>query len=237
MNNPYYDNKLFHAGWQIGLVFPSLGITEANDTVHFKDVDHNAQVVSDTLHTRVSSPGYGIRIGGIFDLRLCKYLNLRCTPGFEWLTRTIEYKSASGKYSIAGTTKKNFVDVASFSVDIPLFLKFSAERAANFRPYVIAGGGVSFNINYDKKAYILLDKMDAFCQVGFGCDLYFRWFKLCPELTYRIGFLNQLAPLSAHITNNKNTEADLRTISEVRPYVNSIDRMINQSICLTFNFE
>ena len=37
-----------------------------------------------------------LMIGFITDFRLCKYLNLRFTPGIEFLTTTLHYKSASG---------------------------------------------------------------------------------------------------------------------------------------------
>jgi hypothetical protein len=113
-------------------------------------------------------------------------------------------------------------------IDLPLYLKFSAERLSNFRPYVIAGGGVSFNVFRPKEKPILLNITDYFCQVGFGCDLYFPWFKLCPEITYRIGFANQLCPL--------NERKDAYN-SYDHFYTYSILTMTNQAICLTFNFE
>lgn len=68
---------------------------------------------------------------------------------------------------------------------------------------------------------------DYFCEVGFGVDLYFRWFKFCPEITYRIGFADQLYPADKRMELSPNEAF----------YSNSISRMTSHCICLTFNFE
>ena len=64
-------------------------------------------------------------------------------------------------------------------------------------------------------------------EVGFGCDLYFQWFKWCPEITYRIGFANQLAPVDGRNELPKEDEF----------YTHAIDKLLNRAIVLTFNFE
>ena len=197
MNNPYIDDKLFHMGFQVGANFNSY--------------------LTEWAPANVSSPGFGFRVAFVGDIRLCKYLNLRFTPGLEFVSKTLKYKN----YPNAS------VDVGSLPIILPLYLKFSAERVANFRPHVIAGGGVSFNVNkYDpQKHHVAQNVLDYFCEAGFGCDIYFRWFKLCPELTYRIGFGDQLN--RAHQT------------VEHPEYVTAFgdNRLINQAICLTFNFQ
>lgn len=219
-NNPYVDDKLFHFGFQLGLNFGSFGITDSNLPVYH----------GDTLHARVSSLLPGFRVGFVSDLRLCKYLNLRFTPGMEFTSRTISYKAKNGQKIIGSIPDKyqDKIDVLSMPIDLPLYLKFSAARESNYRPYVIAGGGVSFNVSRDHEKPILLNLMDYFCQVGFGCDFYFRWFKLCPELTYRIGFADQLCPVS----ERHDELSPMDTF-----YSNAIQRMTSHAICLTFNFE
>lgn len=196
MNNPYIDEELFHWGFQLGMNFCSFGLDKS-------------------VAAKVSTPGFGFRVGFVTELRMCKYMSLRCTPGLEFNYRTISYSDNKS------TT------VGAIPIVLPLYLKFTSAREANFRPYVLAGGGVSFNVNsYDpNKDYIALKWLDYFCEAGFGCDIYFRWFKLCPELTYRIGFGDQL---------NRN-----HTVSGSESYVTSLgtNRMINQAICLTFNFQ
>ena len=111
-------------------------------------------------------------------------------------------------------------------VSIPLYLKWSAERYINYRPYVLVGGGVEFECFRDKEKEILHEPFDAFVSAGFGCDFYFRWFKFCPEIKYQIGFLD------AHVQDEGwgISEKDYF-------YSNSIKRMTHQKVSVVFNFE
>jgi hypothetical protein len=82
-------------------------------------------------------------------------------------------------------------------------------------------------VSRDHEKPVLLNLMDYFVEVGFGVDLYFSWFKFCPEITYRIGFANQLCP----------TNARMELAPQEFFYTDAISRMASHSICLTFNFE
>ena len=221
-NRPYVDDKLFHFGFQLGVNFSSFGVTDSE-----LEIEDPITGIKEIYHSRVSSVLPGFHVGFITDLRLCKYLNLRLCPGMQFTSRTLSYKTESGNPVKGSMGKGASVDVLAMPVYLPLYLKFSAMREGNYRPYVIAGGGASFNVSRDREKPVLMNLMDYFAEVGFGVDLYFRWFKFCPEITYRIGFANQLYP------------ADQRM--ELAPqdafYSNSISRLTNHSICLTFNFE
>jgi hypothetical protein len=223
MNRPYVDDKLFHFGFQLGLNFASFGVTDSELPI-YNEISGETEI----YHARVSSVMPGFHVGFVSDVRLCRYLNLRFCPGLQFSSRTISYKTESGN-PVVGTPGKTgaTVDVLSIPVYLPLYLKWSAAREGNYRPYVIAGGGASFNVSRDRDKPVLLNLMDYFCEVGFGVDLYFQWFKFCPEITYRIGFANQLCP------------ADQRM--ELPPqdafYTNALSRLTNHCVCLTFNFE
>jgi len=221
-NRPYVDDKLFHFGFQLGVNFSSFGVTDSE-----LEIEDPITGIKEIYHSRVSSVLPGFHVGFITDLRLCKYLNLRFCPGMQFTSRTLSYKTESGNPVKGSMGKGASVDVLAMPVYLPLYLKFSAMREGNYRPYVIAGGGASFNVSRDREKPVLMNLMDYFAEVGFGVDLYFQWFKFCPEITYRIGFANQLYP------------ADQRM--ELAPqdafYSNSISRLTNHSICLTFNFE
>ena len=222
-NRPYIDDKLFHFGFQLGVNFSSFLITDSE-----LPITNPLTGETEIYHSRVSSLLPGFNVGFISDLRLHRYVNLRFCPGMQFTSRTIKYKTESGN-KVEGTPGKygDHLDVLAIPVILPLYIKWSAAREGNYRPYVIGGGGVSFNVSRDREKPVLLNLMDYFCEVGFGVDLYLRWFKLCPEITYRIGFANQLTPASTRM--------------ELAPhdafYSNSISRMTNQSICITFNFE
>ena len=110
---------------------------------------------------------------------------------------------------------------------LPILLKWSAEREVNYRPYLLAGGGVSFDFGRDRERELLQKNFDAFVEVGVGCDFYFSWFKLCPQITYSIGFLDVLTPVS------DRPELPLQD----QFYTNALRRMMNRQITISFNFE
>ena len=222
-NRPYVDDKLFHFGFQLGLNFSSFGVTDSE-----LPIANPLTGETEIYHARVSSILPGFNVGFVSDLRLCKFLNLRFCPGLQFTSRTLSYKTESG-HKVEGTPGKrgSTIDVLAIPINLPLYLKFSADREGNYRPYVIAGGGVSFNVSRDREKPVLLNLMDYFCEVGFGVDLYFRWFKFCPELTYRMGFANQLYPSA-----NRMELAPMDAF-----YTDALSRLTNHSICLTFNFE
>lgn len=223
MNRPYVDEKLFHFGFQLGVNFSSYGITDSEMVIDGK-----------VYHARVSGLLPGFNVGFVSDLRLCPFLNLRFCPGLQFTSRTISYKSYSpdkpnelipvkspdGKFG-------DHIDVLAIPVYLPLFLKWSAEREGNYRPYVIVGGGASFNVSRDREKPVLMNLTDYFCEIGFGCDLYFQWFKFCPEISYRIGFANQIYP----------SEKRMELSPFYAFYSDAILRMTNHCVCLTFNFE
>lgn len=211
MNRPYIDDKLLHMGFQVGLNFAGFGVTTANP---------------DANDVRVSGSLPGFHVAFVGDLRLHKNVNLRFCPGLQFISGRIlsfdKYEPKDPAYTVS---------VMSIPINIPLYLKFSADRQSNYRPYVIAGGGVSLNVNpYGDKDIVGLKIFDGFVEVGFGVDIYLPWFKLCPEITYRIGFVDQYDRLDDRKVHP--TASDMRGIDPDR-----IGRLTNQCICLTFNFE
>ena len=222
-NRPYVDDKLFHFGFQLGINFASFGVKDSE-----LPIENPITGQTEIYHARVSGLLPGFHVGFVTDLRLCKYLNLRFCPGLQFSSRTLHYKTESGREVIGtpGKTGAN-IDVLAMPVNLPLYLKFSAAREGNYRPYVIAGGGVSFNVSRDHEKPVLLNLMDYFCEVGFGVDFYAQWFKFCPEITYRIGFANQLSP----------TEGRMELAPQEMFYTDALSRLTSHAICLTFNFE
>lgn len=206
-NNPYVDDKLVHFGFSLGVNMMSYHVQNSDSAFN-----------GDIYHARVSNLLPGFSVGFITDLRLARHLNLRFTPQMLFSSRTLKFvKDSDPSYSSS-------VDMLSIPVTLPLYLKWSAEREGNFRPYVIVGGGATCNVYIDRECPITQQRWDAFVEGGFGCDLYFPWFKLSPEIKYHAGFLNQRMdvppqnPLDAF-------------------YSHSIRRLTNQMISICFNFE
>lgn len=216
-NNPYVDDKLIHFGFSLGMNLMSFGVT-----------DSEAQIDGEVYHARVSNLMPGFSVGFISDLRLCKYLNLRFCPGLSFSQRTLSYISESGTpvRSKSGQFRDK-IDVLSIPITIPLYLKFTAMREMNYRPYIIAGGGFEYNVYRDAEQPVLLKGPDYFVEVGVGCDIYFRWFKFCPQISYKIGFANILTPADQ---NNFLTPDN-------RFYSTALTKLTSRMLCITFNFE
>jgi len=225
-HNPYVDDKLVHFGFSLGIDILSYGVEEADSLLQ---MERHGTI----YHARTSTPGMGFAVGFIADLRLARYLNLRFCPGMHFGERTITYKNdkipESEIKGLVGTN--NRPSVLCLPIDIPLYLKWSSEREVNWRPYVTAGGGVSFDLGRSKDKVLLQKTMDYFVEVGMGCDLYFPWFKLAPEIRYRIGFNNMLTPTS----DSQKEEWPLS--AEDYFYTDALSRLTNQQISLIFNFE
>ncbi len=148
-----------------------------------------------------STLGAGFSVGGIVDIKLHRVLNLRFTPGIGF-----------------GQRKYDGNAVNSVPVNIPLYLKWTAAREANFRPYVIVGGGMQMDLFRNLEAY-RNQFLDGFVGGGFGCDLYFRWFKLCPEIRYQIGFEDEIL---------EGNDGNVKIL---------VGPAFQQKLSITFNFE
>ena len=222
MNRPYIDDKLIHFGFSLGMNFMSYSVVPSELPVSGLSPS-NGRFSDEVLIPRVSAMFPGFSVGFIADLRLARYLNLRFTPELHFGEKTVSYISKSGNLGHLSA------DVLCMPIAVPLMLKWSAEREGNYRPYVVAGGGFSYDFGPDKEKYILQRPIDYFIQIGAGCDLYFRWFKLCPEIKYQLGFSNQLTP-SAERTEGISVE-------NYGFYSDAITRLRSHMISITFNFE
>lgn len=214
MNNPYYDQKLFHLGFSLGVNFMSYMVQESL-------VEQEGEL----YHARVRSMLPGFSVGFITDLRLTNYLNLRLTPTLQFSTRTITFKNESGNPFPYGRPQEQ--SILSLPLEIPLTLKWTAMREGNYRPYLVGGMGVSYDFTHDKERPILHRPFDYFAVFGIGCDFYMSWFKFCPEIRYQIGFKNMITPVSER---PELSEPDYF-------YTNAISHLRNQAIVIVFNFE
>ncbi len=217
MHNPYVDDKRVHFGFSLGVNMMSYGVTDSQDTIN-----------GEVYHARVSNLMPGFSVGFITDLRLTRHLNLRFCPALHFGQKTLTYKNESGN-PIRGSvdTHRNKADVLSLPIAIPFYLKWSAEREMNYRPYLIFGGGFHYDFGGQKERPLYQKKIDYFVDFGFGCDIYTGWFKFCPEIKYQIGFANMLTPVDERVNLPKQDEF----------YTRALRRLTDQMLTITFNFE
>lgn len=209
-NLPYFDSKFIHFGFSIGFNALNFNVATSN------------KVINDSVYSAsVSSLQPGFSVGIISDMRLNRYMNLRFTPTLHFGSRVLTY-SANGVY-------KQSTEVASIPINLPLYLKYSAERKDNYRPYLIAGGGMSYDLSTDVTKPVLLRPMNYFVEFGAGCDLYFSFFKLSPELKFALGFNNLLTPLADRDAGQLSDKDKL--------FTQALSKLTSRMVTLTFNFE
>jgi hypothetical protein len=153
------------------------------------------QYVTDSVNSIKSPNSPGFAVGFLARYNLTDFLEVRTTPSLVFADRTVSY--------IYATPSQN-VDkpVQATSIDFPLELKLKSDRIENFRAYMLAGVKYSSAIG-SKKNPPEVNPVDAVLrnksgfgsyEVGLGCDIYFEFFKLSPELKISNSFNNILVP-------------------------------------------
>lgn len=208
-NLPYTDERPYHFGFFLGLNTIDFGV----------DLSYLEQEDGKTYFAETSGLMPGFTAGIIGSLRLNRYFSLRFTPGIHFCERQLTFRAE-------GETEKKQENIFSIPLMLPLYVKYNAERIHNFRPYMLAGGGAYFDFSRDKEKNILLKPFDYYVEFGAGCDIYFPFFKLAPELKFAIGFNNMLTP------------TDKRDPGSFDPkYTNAISKLTTKMLTLSFNFE
>ena len=209
-NLQYIDDKPLHFGFSLGINSMDFGIKPSLQSIDGKIY----QVDVSTL-----KPGFSVGI--VSDLRLNRYLNLRFTPTLHFGERQLNYSHNFGT--------SDSLTITSVPVYLPLLLKYSAERKGNFRPYLLWGAGAYIDLGTNKENPMLLKPLDFYTEFGVGCDLYFSFFKLAPELKFAIGFNDMLVPLD---------QRDAGVISpENKKFTNALSKLTSRMLTLSFNFE
>ncbi|MCD8304594.1 MAG: PorT family protein [Prevotellaceae bacterium] len=210
MTRPYIDERRFHWGFMFGMQLQDMELRNNG----FIDPETGEQWYAD-----IDSYNPGFSVGIIGEMRLNKYLALRLVPTMHFGQRHVLYhEQVSGR----DTTQ----NLKSTYISFPVSLKMAAPRYNNFRPYVIAGLAPSIDLAGHKHQAIYTKPFDCFVEVGMGCDIYFSFFKLIPELKFSFGLLSIL----------KKHRDDLID-GTLMKFTNSEDKAHSKMITLTFNFE
>lgn len=206
-NSYHGDDKILHFGFSLGLNTMDFGITPS-----LMNID--GQVYQSDVSTL--KPGFSVGI--ISDLLLSRHLNVRFTPTLHFGERELSYSPTLSP-----------IIVPSVPISVPVYLKYSSERYGNLRPYLIGGGGVYFDLGRDNDNPVQLKMFDPFVEFGVGCDIYFSFFKLAPELKFALGMNNMLTPLDQRDTGLLK-ESD-------KVYTQALSKLTSRLVTLTFNFE
>lgn len=206
-NQPYADAKLYHFGFHVGIHMQDMILTNTGA------VDEGA------WFAEIPSYSPGFSVGVIGDLYLNQYLSLRAIPTLHFGDKKFVFRERESEQEFTTTVRSNYVS-------LPINLKYSALRLNNYRPYLIGGVYGAMDIGRKKGNPLLMKGGDFGLEIGFGCDIYLPFFKLCPELKFSFGLVNLL----------EKDRSDL-VDKEMLKYTNALSKATSRMIVLTFNFE
>lgn len=208
-NQPFADQKLYHLGFMVGL--------NAQDMI----LSHSGYVNNDNSVWFSEIPSYsaGFTVGIIGDRYLNHFMNLRATPTLHFGQKEFTFKEQNTGEEFKTSIRSNYLS-------LPVHVRFSAERINNFRPYVLAGGYISTEIGSPRNAIIKYKRVDYGLEIGLGCNIYFPFFKLSPELKFSFGLKDLI----------EKDRSDL-TDQDIIKYTNAFSSGKTRMITLVFNFE
>jgi hypothetical protein len=207
-NLPKLDYQPAHFGYSLGLNSMDFTFKPSADFYAF-----------DTVYG-VENQGYiGFNINMIASLRLANYLDIRFLPGLNFGQRSLEYKIIEN-----GVYRKHTMRIESTFLDFPVLLKYRAERYGNFRPFLVGGGSVRWDlaaqrkIAPEEKPKIRLTRFNPYYEVGVGVDFFLEYFMFAIEIKGAFGVLNNV--------KYDNTE-----------FTQMFDRLDSKMLMISFHFE
>lgn len=218
LNRQYADLKPIHFGFSVGVNFQDLGIT------------NNGYITPDGEQWWADVPNHspGFCVNVLADWRLGTHFNLRLSPGMYFGNKVVKFRNSFGDPNapehLHYLQQQN---VKSTFIVLPIDLKISSRRYHNIRPYFSGGVMPVFNVGKERSEQYRIKNSDVMLTVGMGCDFYLPFFKLCPELKFCFGLRNIL---------NKN-RPDLQDDPEMLRFSESVDKITNNMVVLTFFFE
>ncbi len=218
LNRQYADMKKLHFGFSVGANFQNLNITNNgfvtdDGEAWFADVPNN-------------SPGFCVNV--LADIRLSKHFNFRLSPGMYFGNKVVRFQNANADASIPDATHiKQRQNVKGTYVVLPAEIKYSALRYRNMRPYFTGGAMAVYDVSKDRPEQLRLKDMNVMLTVGMGCDFYLPFFKFCPEIKFCFGLNNLL----------QKNRPDLQDNPEMMRFTQSVDKVKDNMVVLTFYFE
>ena len=210
-NLPMADIRPYHFGFMLGINAMDFGIKPSM-------IEIDGKVYKADVTTLIP----GLSVGVIGDVRLGEYFNVRLIPALHLGERTLSYVNDKN----SEVFKQN---LKTYLLTVPVYFKYSAVRIKNYRPYLIAGGGVAFDLGRDRQYPLLLKQFDYFIDFGVGCTFYFPFFRFSPELKFAMGFNNILTPLAERPKDYVSSDQIFVT--------NALSRLTSRMFTLVFNFE
>lgn len=203
-NIPYIDQRRMHWGFLLG--------------VNTGDVRFSHSGANDWFAESPSiNPSFVVGLLG--DIAITEHINVRCTPSLYFQSRDIKFRNASSGEVRSQTLKTNYLS-------IPFSIKIATHRVNNYRPYMLFGASLDYDLAHEEEEPIAFKHADVGIHTAIGCDCYLPFFKFCPELRFNLGLLDML--------DHKRKGLKDETLM---PFTDAIASAKNKGVSLIFFFE
>lgn len=247
---PEFDYKKWHFGFTLGPESQNVRIdNNSNDITPYLSSDRIPEAYdpkgdnTDSQYSTVDKSFFysdiptlstGFHVGIITSRRINEFLNIRLIPSLSLGQKNItsrQYQEdaiikdgAIEKYYFFKSEEELIITkIKSTYISLPILLKYKAVRIENFRPYMVAGTNIKFDLSTDLDNQISLKKLDTTLEFGLGSDFYLETFRLGIELRFGLGLFNML---QTNRPDDKN------------PYLtNSMSNIRAKTFTLAINFE
>ncbi len=207
LNQLEHDDDAFHFGINLGV-----------NRSHYNIVHSSKFLIFDSVNVIESINSTGINLAGLVNIRLSNHFDVRTYPinlvftekAFAYTLRTPD--KPRGEDSV--TIKK----VQGITLAFPLQVKFTSDRIANLKVFMMAGGRIEYDLaaNANKKLNddaITLQKLDYAVEAGLGFHIYFPVFVLTPEIKLTYGLKNVLSKNNSLKYSNVIDQINSRSIT------------------------
>lgn len=208
-NLPYYDQRLLHWGFSLGINAPDVIFT------------HSGAPEGEGWWAASPDVNPAFFVGLMGDIAITEHLNLRVTPTLYFQERSLAFERTT-----LNERQRTTQQLKTTYLEIPVSLKVSTRRINNYRPYLTGGIHLDADMTHEKETPIVFRRFDIGVHVGMGCDFYLPFFKLAPELRFNLGLLDMLD----HERHGLQDQS-------MRPYTDALLTARNKSVSLIFWFE
>ncbi len=153
------------------------------------------RTITDSLRSIGSKSSPGFAVGFLARYRISEHLEVRTTPALVFADRTLNYTYPDASQNVDKP-------VQATSLEFPVSVKLKSDRIQDFRAYVLAGlkytqaVGAKRNKPDIAPLQAIVTNKSGFgsYEVGLGCEIYFEYFKLSPEIKLSNSLGNILNP-------------------------------------------
>ena len=223
-NLPTFDDRFLHYGYFLGVNQYDFKFQYTDDFYR----DDNVYLDRADIEVEQST---GFQVGLIGDMRIASFANLRIEPGLYYNQRNLKYPENFG----LDEEVDRFREVKSTNIRLPLVLKLSAKRINNFRPFILAGSALEFDLSSNEKnkddnasGIFRTTAQNHTYELGFGFDFYLFYFKFSPSIRGIFMINDQL------IQDTPPNDAPRTWRS---PWTGFLKQMQTRAVVLTFTFE